>query len=235
MAARTKAGTKGGAKAAPKARQRRTWQRLPAAVRKTSIIWGFIQESVMAGSIEGASLRGAADRARCTTPLVYHLFGSRQELVRESVRWTYRTVLENLERLSSAHDLSARQRLDAIAGYVGGRDLGEQEIYEAMIMLECRSDPKLAAEVCSIFSRIAKLLEVIIREGIDGAEFQKGIDAQHVAWRLTELGISRNHAFLTRLETVWDKDHLQKAYDSLMREIESPRAARAGAGRGGRA
>ena len=205
----------------PEPRQRKTWQRLPPAVRKTSIIWGFMEEAVASGSIEAASLRGAATRARCTTPLIYNLFGSRQDLIRESVRWTYRTLLENLEKLSGAHDLSARRRLDAIAAYVGGRELGDQEIYEALIMLECRSDPDLAAEFRSVFGRVAKLLEAIVGEGVRAGEFRKGLDLEHVAWRLVDLGISRNYAFLTKLDAIRGEDHPRKVYDALMREIEA--------------
>lgn len=220
------AAKKTGTRRADAPRQRRTWKRLPQAVRKTGIIWGFMQEAVAAGSIEGASLRGAADRAGCTTPLVYRLFGSRRDLIQECVRTTYRTLLENLEKVADLESASALDRLNAIAAYVGNRELGDQEVFEGMVTLECRGDPKLAREYHAIFSRIAKLLETILRAGVSSGELRPDLEVEHYAWRLVDFGLSRNQAYLSGLESLRGKDFLNRAYQSLLDEITRKPAGR---------
>lgn len=200
-------------------RKRRTWKRLPQAVRQTGIIWGFMQEAVAAGSIEGASLRGAASRAGCTTPLVYRLFGSRRDLILECVRTTYRKLLDNLERVAALESASALERLNAVASYVDTRELGDQEVFEAMIALECRGDPKIAKELHTIFVKIARLLETVVQAGIEAGEFRADLDARHMSWRLVDFGLSRNQAFLNGVDELRGKDHLRRVYQSMIEEM----------------
>lgn len=203
---------------------------MPQVVRKTSIIWGFIQEAVSEGSIRGASLRAAAQRASCTTPLVYRIFGSRRDLVRECVRWTFSSLLDKVAVAASAESASAVERLDAVATYVAERALGEQEVFESLVMLESRSDPALAAELRSIFTRLTDLLGAMLRQGIAAKQLRPDLDVSHYAWRLVDLGMLRSQLFLSGLDTLRGPDHLQRTYAALLAEMKLPEEAAPSAG-----
>lgn len=194
-------------------------KKMPADARRDAILLAFVQETASAGCTANASLRAIAQRAGCTTPMIYRLFESRLGLVRAAVQWTYGKLLERLEMAVRLDALSYEQRLRAIADYVGGRPLGDQEVFEAILGLESRSDRDIAAEVHGVFERIHGRLSELIQGGVAAGEFRAETDPSYIAWRLTGFGLLDSQLFLLGLEAPRAQGVLRREFDELLAQI----------------
>lgn len=181
----------------------------------------FVAEALHVGSIEGVGMRAVCERAGCTAPVVYRLFGDRGGLVRAAVRFTHERLLGEVER-AAAEPVPTEARLRAIAGPFLRRTAGDAEAFEALVAAECRSDDVLAAEVRSVFARFARRLEAMLREGQARGDVRAQVDPIFVAWRLIDLGLFRSQMRLMRLAEPDRIDYLERAFEALLAELLAP-------------
>jgi AcrR family transcriptional regulator len=195
-----------------------TRRRLPAAERRQRIVRAFIEETLACGSLGRVAVRRVAERAGCTPPILYRLFGDRAALVREAIRSTHAPLLARVESIV-AGDGSAAARLRAFAERLLAQAPGEDERFEAIVFAECAHDPELADEVRGIFTRFEALLAGLIRRGIVAGEFRGDADPLYAAWRLIDIGLFRNQVRLMQLATPDAIGYGARALDSLLAEI----------------
>ena len=179
----------------------------------------FVAEALACGSVARVAMRAVAERAGCTAPILYRLFGSRAALVRAAVRSTHEPLLERMETIAAARTGSARERIEAFARRFLAEAPGPDEAFEALVFNECATDPDLAREVRGVFGRFETLLAQLVREGIRAGEFRGDVDPVFVAWRLIDVGLFRNQMRLMRLETPEAIDYGSRALDALLDEI----------------
>ncbi|MGH0038331.1 MAG: TetR/AcrR family transcriptional regulator [Myxococcota bacterium] len=196
--------------------------RLPAEQRRQSLIDAFIDEALAANSIAGAGIRGVVERAGCTAPVVYRLFGDRTGLVRAVVRSTHAPMIERLEAVSKLPGASTADRLRALVERTLSRPQGRSEAFESLVAAECRRDPRVARLVRDVFGRFEARLVEMLREGVEGGELRSDLDLAYVAWRIIDLGLLRSQLFLMRLARPERLDYLSRAMESLIAEIRAP-------------
>ena len=206
--------------------------RLPAAERRRILIDAFIDEALAANSIAGAGIRGVVERAGCTAPVVYRLFGDRTGLVRAVVRSTHAPMIERLETVSKLPGASTADRLRALVERTLSKPQGPSEAFESLVFAECRRDPEVARWVRDVFARFERRLVEMLREGVESGELRPDLDLAYAAWRIIDLGVLRSQLFLMRLARPERLDYLSRAMESLIAEIraeppaDSPASAR---------
>lgn len=192
--------------------------RMPAARRREAILRAFREEALACGSIAGVGIRAVVERAGCTAPVLYRLFGDRAGLLREAVRSTHVPLIERLEALAGDEGPAAA-RIGRLARAYLGRDPGDAEAFEALVNVECRSHPELAARVREVFGRFEALLVAVVEEGVRRGEFRRDVDPAYVAWRLIDLGLFRNQVHLMGLERPRRIAYAERAVASLLAEV----------------
>jgi len=197
---------------------RRAPARLPAAERREAILRAFRAEALACGSIAGAGVRAVVERAGCTAPVLYRLFGDRAGLVRAAVRSTHAGLLERLDAFARAEGPVVERIRSLGHGYLG-REPGPEEAFEALVNVECRSDPALAALVGDVFGRFEAFLVEAVREGVASGELRPDTDPTYVAWRLIDLGLLRNQVHLMQLERPREIGYALRALESLLAEV----------------
>jgi AcrR family transcriptional regulator len=201
--------------------QRSYGQRLPAAKRREQILSAFRAEAVEAGSIAAVGVRAVVERAGCTAPVLYRLFGDRGGLVRAAVRSTHSSMLERMGELAADRGAPAEERIRSLAARSLGRARGPGEAFESLVNAECLRDPRVARIVREVFQRFETLLVRILRDGVDRGEFRTDLDPQYAAWRIIDLGLFRDQIWLMRLSRPEKIDYLRRALESLLEEIRS--------------
>lgn len=194
-------------------------ERLDARERSARLVQAFVREALRQGSIEGVGMRAVCERAGCTAPVAYRLFRDRAGLVRAAIRSTHERLEAELEAAAAEPAAGAEARLRAVAGPYLSRATGDAEVFEALVVAECRSDPLLAIEVRAIYGRFAELLARILREGVARGELGREVDPVYAAWRLIDLGLFRNQMRLLRLPEPERIDYLERAFESLLAEL----------------
>jgi AcrR family transcriptional regulator len=192
----------------------------PSGARQASVLDAFVREALLCGSIEGVGIRAVCARAGCSAPVVYRLFGDRSGLVRAAVRSTHLRLLAEVDAAVRAPG-PAIQRLRSVAEPYLRRASGDAEAFETLVTAECRSDDVLASAVRTVYTRFARLLEELLREGVAGGELRRDIDPVFVAWRLIDLGLFRSQARLMRLGEPDRIRYPERAFAALLSEIEA--------------
>jgi AcrR family transcriptional regulator len=192
--------------------------RLPAVERRERILRAFRAEALACGSIAAVGIRAVVERAGCTAPVLYRLFGDRARLVHAAVRSTHELLIARLEELARARDPAAR-RIRALGLWYLEREPGADEAFEALVNVECRSDPELARLVRGVFDRFERLLVEATRDGVAAGEFRADTDPEYVAWRLIDLGLFRNQVHLMRLSRPQQIGYGPRALEALLAEI----------------
>jgi AcrR family transcriptional regulator len=182
----------------------------------------FIHEASACGSIAGVGVRAVVERAGCTAPVLYRLFGDRAGLVRMAVRSIHLPMLDRLEAIAADGDASATERFRALARSYLRRNPGESEVFAALVSAECRSNPRLARLVREVFRRFERLLVGVVREGMKRGEFHPEADPHYAAWRLIDLGLFRNQVRLMGLRRPDGIDYAVSGVQSLLAEIAAP-------------
>jgi AcrR family transcriptional regulator len=159
------------------------------------------------------------ERAGCTAPVLYRLFGNRAGLVRAAVRSTHASMLGRLESLAIDRSGSAPERLRALAARYFLRRPGTDEAFESLVANECRRDRRLAGIVREIFSRYETLLVAVVAEGLRRGELRADVEPLYVAWRLIDLGLFRNQVHLLGLPQPGRIAYAERALGSLLAEI----------------
>lgn len=204
-------------------------ERLPAEKRRERLLEAFFEESVAQGSISAVGVRAVVERAGCTAPVLYRLFGDRAGLVREAVRATHRPMLERMEAVAADREAAAAERLRRLAARTLSRRPGRSEAFEALVAAECRRDPQVARIVRRVFARFEALLVGILREGVERGDLRADLDCSYAAWRIIDLGLFRSQAWLLRLARPERSGYLSRALESLLVEIAAPGAGGAAA------
>jgi AcrR family transcriptional regulator len=195
-------------------------ERLPAAERRARILQAFLDEALACGSIAAVGVRAVVERAGCTAPVLYRLFGDRAGLVRAAVASTHGDLVARLEAAAGSAG-SAPQRLRELGREYLAREPGPAEAFEALVNVECQSDPALARQVGEVFARFEALLVATVRDGARAGELRADLDPEYVAWRLIDLGLFRNQVHLMRIERPREIGYAARALDSLLEEIRA--------------
>ena len=194
-------------------------KRMPAAMRRASILFSFINETVRQGSVERVSLRAVAEGAGCTTPIVYRLFENRAGLVREAVRVAVSSELEWLVQSEDSQQLSPMQRLLAAANLLEARGPGDSAVFAAIVSIEARVDPFIAADMQREMARDIELMRLLFQEGVRLGEFKPDLDCEYAAWRVMEILAFRTHLHVLRQARPAEIRFLRRSFDALLVEI----------------
>ncbi len=184
------------------------------------ILEAFVREALHCGSIEAVGMRAVCERAGCSAPVVYRRFGDRSGLVQAAVRSTHRRLLVEVEAALEAPG-SVIRRLRGVAEPYLRRGSGDEEAFETLVTAECRSDDVLAGAVRAVYTRFARLLEGLLREGIASGEVRPDADPAFFAWRLIDLGLFRSQARLMRLAEPDRIRYPERAFATLLDEIRA--------------
>jgi AcrR family transcriptional regulator len=195
-------------------------ERLPAAERRERILRAFREEALACGSIAGVGVRAVVERAGCTAPVLYRLFGDRAGLVRAAVASTHTDLIERLEAAARSGG-SAVERLRELGREYLAREPGPAEAFEALVNVECQSDPALARRVGEVFARFEALLVATVRDGVRAGALRTDLDPEYVAWRLIDLGLFRNQVHLMRIARPREIDYATRALESLLEEVRA--------------
>ncbi len=197
-------------------------ERLPADERRERLIQAFIDEALACGSVARVGVRGVVERAGCSAPVLYRLFGDRDGLIREAVRSTHMPMIERIEAVSKLPDVSTADRLRTLARRTTSSSQGAYESFEALVWSECRRDPAIAQLVRDVFARFEELIVEMLLDGVARGELRPEIDPAYVAWRAIDLGLLRSQLWLMTLARPAQLDYLSRAMESLLAEIEVP-------------
>ena len=110
--------------------------------------------------------------------LVYHYFGSKEDLLRTIFRRTWSRMLEAVEQVE-ADGAPAREQLEAVAQIVLGAWDTDPDLVRVLVREVARS-PQLGREVDEIEHAFAAL-ERIVRRGQERGELREGLDPRIAA------------------------------------------------------
>ena len=113
--------------------------------------------------------------------LVYHYFGSKEDLLETIFRRTWSRLLEAVEELERS-DVSAREQLAGVARIVLGSWELDPDLVRVLVREVARS-PQLGREVGEIEHAFAAL-ERIVKKGQERGELKPGLDPRFAAWIL---------------------------------------------------
>ena len=113
--------------------------------------------------------------------LVYHYFGSKEDLLETIFRRTWSRLLEAVEELERS-EASARDQLAGVARIVLGSWELDPDLVRVLVREVARS-PQLGREVDEIAHAFAAL-ERIVRQGQERGELRAELDPRLAAWTL---------------------------------------------------
>ena len=113
--------------------------------------------------------------------LVYHYFGSKEDLLETIFRRTWSRMLEAVEELERS-DVPAREQLAGVARIVLGSWELDPDLVRVLVREVARS-PQLGREVDEIEHAFAAL-ERIVKKGQERGELRPGLDPRFAAWIL---------------------------------------------------
>ncbi|MDQ3067730.1 MAG: TetR/AcrR family transcriptional regulator [Actinomycetota bacterium] len=113
--------------------------------------------------------------------LVYHYFGSKEDLLETIFRRTWSRMLEAV-KVVEQEGASAREQLAGVAHIVLGGWLADPDLVRVLVREVARS-PQLGREVDEI-SHAFEALERIVARGQERGELRPGIDPKLAAWVL---------------------------------------------------
>jgi AcrR family transcriptional regulator len=110
--------------------------------------------------------------------LVYHYFGSKEDLLETIFRSTWTRMLQAVEAVES-EGAPAREQLGAVAGIVLGAWEADPDLVRVLVREVARS-PHLAHEVDEIEHAFAALERIVVR-GQEQGELKAGLDPRFAA------------------------------------------------------
>ena len=113
--------------------------------------------------------------------LVYHYFGSKEELLETIFRRTWSRMLEAVEALER-EGAPAREQLTGVARIVLGSWETDPDLVRVLVREVARS-PQLGREVDEIEHAFAALQRLVVR-GQERGELRAGLDPRFAAWIL---------------------------------------------------
>jgi len=113
--------------------------------------------------------------------LVYHYFGSKEDLLETIFRRTWSRMLEAVEEVEQS-GVSAREQIAGVARIVLGSWEADPELVRVLIREVARS-PQLAREVDEIAHAFATLERIVVG-GQERGELRKDLNPRLAAWTL---------------------------------------------------
>ena len=138
--------------------------------------------------------------------LVYHYFGSKEDLLETIFRRTWSRMLEAVEELERS-EAPAREQLAGVARIVLGSWELDPDLVRVLVREVARS-PQLGREVDEIEHAFAAL-ERIVTKGQERGELRPGIDPRFAAWIL--------YGALEEILTGWVFGHLPAGPEDVAR------------------
>jgi AcrR family transcriptional regulator len=138
--------------------------------------------------------------------LVYHYFGSKEDLLEQIFRRTWSRMLEAVEEVERT-DVSARDQLAGVARIVLGAWQVDPDLVRVLVREVARS-PQLGREVDEIAHAFAALERIVVR-GQERGELRPGLDPKLAAWVL--------YGALEEILTGWVFERLPAAADDVER------------------
>lgn len=138
--------------------------------------------------------------------LVYHYFGSKEDLLETIFRRTWSRMLEAVEEVEKA-DESAREQLAAVARIVLGAWPVDPDLVRVLVREVARS-PQLGREVDEI-AHAFQALERIVTRGQQRGELRTDVDPRLAAWIL--------YGALEEILTGWVFERLPAGDDDVER------------------
>jgi len=138
--------------------------------------------------------------------LVYHYFGSKEDLLEQIFRRTWSRMLEAVEEVERT-DVSARDQLAGVARIVLGAWQVDPDLVRVLVREVARS-PQLGREVDEIAHAFAALERIVVR-GQERGELRPGLDPKLAAWVL--------YGALEEILTGWVFDRLPAGTDDVER------------------
>ncbi len=138
--------------------------------------------------------------------LIYHYFGSKEDLLEQIFRRTWSLMLQAVEEVERT-DTPAREQLAGVARIVLGAWQVDPDLVRVLVREVARS-PQLGREVDEIAHAFAALERIVVR-GQERGELRPGIDPKLAAWVL--------YGALEEILTGWVFDRLPAAADDVER------------------
>jgi TetR/AcrR family fatty acid metabolism transcriptional regulator len=113
--------------------------------------------------------------------LVYHYFGSKEDLLETIFRRTWSRMLEAVEEVEQS-GVTAREQIAGVARIVLGSWEADPDLVRVLIREVARS-PQLAREVDEIAHAFAALERIVVG-GQERGELRKGLNPRLAAWTL---------------------------------------------------
>lgn len=129
----------------------------------------------------GSRVSDVAKEAGVAYGLVYHYFGSKEDLLEAIFRRTWSRMLEAVEEVEQ-EDAPARDQLAAVAKIVLGAWPVDPDLVRVLVREVARS-PQLGREVDEIAHAFAALERIVFR-GQERGEFRTDVDSRLAAWIL---------------------------------------------------
>jgi len=138
--------------------------------------------------------------------LVYHYFGSKEDLLEQIFRRTWSRMLEAVEEVERTN-APAREQLAGVARIVLGAWQVDPDLVRVLVREVARS-PQLGREVDEIEHAFAAL-ERIVKRGQEQGELRPGLDPRFAAWIL--------YGALEEILTGWVFEHLPAGPEDVAR------------------
>ena len=138
--------------------------------------------------------------------LVYHYFGSKEDLLETIFRRTWSRMLEAVEELERS-EAPARDQIAGVARIVLGSWELDPDLVRVLVREVARS-PHLAREVDEIEHAFAALERIVVR-GQERGELRPGLDPRYAAWVL--------YGALEEILTGWVFERLPSSPDDVER------------------
>ena len=129
----------------------------------------------------GSRVSDVAKEAGVAYGLVYHYFGSKEDLLEAIFRRTWSRMLEAVQEVERA-GAPAREQVAAVAKIVLGAWPVDPDLVRVLVREVARS-PQLGSEVDEIAHAFAAL-ERIVSRGQERGEFRTDVDSRLAAWIL---------------------------------------------------
>ena len=142
--------------------------------------------------------------------LVYHYFGSKEDLLRAVFHRTWSRMLQAVEAVES-EGAPAREQLAAVARIVLGAWRTDPDLVRVLVREVARS-PQLGREVDEIEHAFAAL-ERIVRQGQERGELRAGIDPRVASWIL--------YGALEEILTAWVFERMPSGSEDVDAAVET--------------
>jgi AcrR family transcriptional regulator len=163
-------------------------QALPADdVERRRQIWDAVIECITEGGIEGATIRKVADSVGGSTGMITHYFGSKKELITESITsLTERSIATVNESVGEKY---TPQRLNAVADLYLAHPRGDVApiAFWLWVCAEATRDVELREVIQENFMKTREILARCAEAGVESGQMRADVDPHLVADALTSI------------------------------------------------